>query len=93
MVLVNYFIVFIIFSGLPLFFIPNIWDGLIFDYGLIRGNLSGIEIFYKEIGSPFQLLFFYLVYFIKKIIFIPHEFLFDLFTVIILILFSFPIIS
>ena len=87
----NYFIIFIIFSGFPLFFLPNVWDGVTFDYGLIIGNLAGIETFYKEIGSPFQLLFFYLIFFIKKITFLPHEFLFDLFTIIFLILFSFEI--
>ena len=87
----NYFIFFILFSGIPLFFINNVWDGLIFDYGFIKANLSGVETFYKEIGSPFQLVFFYLFFFIKNITYIPHEFLFDLFTVIILILFSFEI--
>jgi len=87
----NYFVFFVLFSGIPLFFLPNVWDGVIFDYGLITENLSGIETFYKEIGSPFQLVFFYLVFFIKKITFIPHEFLFDLFTIIVLILFSLEI--
>ena len=62
----NYFILFVLFSGIPLFFLPNVWDGVIFDYGLITENLSGIKTFYKEIGSPFQLIFFYLVFFIKK---------------------------
>ena len=87
----NYFIFFVLFSGIPLFFLPNVWDGLIFDYGLITENLSGIKTFYQEIGSPFQLFFFYLIFFIKKITFIPHEFLFDLFTIIVLILFSYEI--
>ena len=87
----NYFIFFIIFSGFPLFFIPNVWDGLISDYGFIKNNLSGIEAFYNEIGSPFQLVFFYIIYFLKKIIFLPHEFLFDVLTVITLVLFSYEI--
>jgi len=87
----NYFIIFVVFSGIPLFFIPNAWDGVIFDYGLIIENISGIEIFLKEIGSPFQLVFFYLIFFVKKITSISHEFLFDILTVIILILFSFEI--
>ena len=87
----NYFIIFVVFSGIPLFFIPNAWDGVIFDYGLIIENISGIEIFLKEIGSPFQLVFFYLIFFVKKITSISHEFLFDILTVITLILFSFEI--
>jgi len=87
----NYFLFFILFSGIPLFFLPNVWDGVIFDYGLLTENLSGIKTFYTEIGSPFQLIFFYLVFFIKKITFIPHEFLFDLFTIFVLILFSLEI--
>ena len=87
----NYFIIFVIFSGIPVFFIPNVWDGLIFDYGFIIKNISGIEAFLKEIGSPFQLVFFYLIFFLKKITSISHEFLFDILTVITLILFSFEI--
>ena len=87
----NYFIVFVIFSGIPIFFIPTVWDALIFDYGFSTNNLSGTEIFFKNIGSPFQLFFIYLIFFIKKITLIPHEILFDLLTVITLILFSFEI--
>ena len=62
----NYFIIFIALSGFPIFFIPNFWDGLIYDYGFITENLSGIETFYKEIGSPFQLIFYYLIFFINN---------------------------
>ena len=40
----NYFVLFVLFSGIPLFFLPNVWDGVIFDYGLITNNLSGINL-------------------------------------------------
>ena len=87
----NYYIIFSIFSGLPLFFIPNAWDPIMFDYGFIINDLSGVKAFYKEIGSPFQLFFLYLVYFIKNFTFLSHEFLFDLLTLVVLILFSFEV--
>ena len=87
----NYFLIFIIFSGFPIFFIPNVWDATSFDYGFTINNLSGIESFYKEIGSPFQLIFIYIIFFLKNITNIPHEFLFDFLTVLTLILFSFEI--
>ena len=58
----NYFIIFVIFSGIPVFFIPNVWDGLIFDYGFIIKNISGIEAFSsmpviisQEISAPSSL--------------------------------------
>ena len=87
----NYFISFIIFSGVPLFFIPNSWDGSVFNYGFILENFSGIKSFLTEIGSPFQLVFIYFIFLLKKLTLLPHEFLFDLFTSVILILFSFEI--
>ena len=62
----NYFLIFIIFSGFPIFFIPNVWDATSFDYGFTINNLSGIETFYKEIGSPFQLIFIYIIFFLKN---------------------------
>ena len=61
------FIFLVIFSAIPLFLIPNVWDALIFDYGFLTENLSGTEVFFKNIGSPFQLIFIYLAFFIKKI--------------------------
>ena len=87
----NYFVIFAIISGFPLFFIPNVWDAVMFDYAFKTENLLGVEHFYKEIGSPFQLFFIYIIFFIQKITFLSHEFLFDFFTILILILFSFEI--
>ena len=87
----NYFVIFAIISGFPLFFIPNVWDAVMFDYAFKTENLLGVEHFYKEIGSPFQLFFIYIIFFIQKITFLSHEFLFDFFTILILILFSFEV--
>ena len=39
----NYFIFFVLFPGIPLFFIPNVWDAAIWDYGFSIDNISGIE--------------------------------------------------
>ena len=61
----NYFVVFVIFSGIPLFFLPNAWDALIIDYGFITENLSGVEIWYKESSSHFQLALLYLIFFLQ----------------------------
>ena len=85
----NYFLFFIIFSGFPLFFIPNLWDGTIIDYAFTTKNLSGITSWFQETSSDFQLIILYLIFFLEKITYIPHEFLFDFFTIITLILFSF----
>ena len=43
------FIVFIVFSGIPIFLIPNLWDATSFDYGFLVEDLSGIKAFYNEI--------------------------------------------
>ena len=54
----NYFVFFVLFSGIPLFFIPNVWDALIFDYGFLTENLSGTEVFFKNIGSHFEPMYY-----------------------------------
>ena len=88
----NYFIVFVIFSGFPLFFLPDgYWDSAVIDYGFVTENFSGIEIWYREASSYFQLFLLYLIFFLQKITDIPHEFLLDIFTIIALILFSYEV--
>ena len=53
----NYFVIFAIFSGIPIFFLPgSYWDAATLEYGFVKENLSGIEIWYREAGSYFQLV-------------------------------------
>jgi len=84
----NYFIIFSIFAGIPIFFIPNSWDGEILAHGFQIENISGIEKWYKESSSNFQLILIQILFIIKKLFNINHEFLFDLFNIITLVLFS-----
>ena len=74
----NYFIIFSIFAGIPIFFIPNSWDGEILAHGFQIENISGIETWYKESSSNFQLILIQILFIIKKLFNINHEFLFDL---------------
>ncbi len=87
----NYFIFFALLAGFPLFFIPNNWDGTIFAYGFLTENIGGIETWYKESSSNFQLMIVYILFFFKKLLNIHHEILFDFFTIATLILFSFEV--
>lgn len=86
----TYLLIGIIFI-IPIFFISNSWDGVIFDYAFAIQDLSGIKNWYQESSSNFQLLFVNFLFFLNKFLNIPHEFLFDLFTAIIFILFCYEI--
>lgn len=76
---------------LPIFFINNIWDGSIINYGFDINNLDGVKNWYWESSSNFQYYIIYSIYFLKKLSNLPSEFLFDTFTLIILYLFCLEI--
>ena len=67
---------------MPIFFLPgNYWDAATLEYGFVKENLSGIEIWYREAGSYFQLVLLNLIFLLYKFTFLSHDFLFDLLTV------------
>ena len=77
---------------MPIFFLPgNYWDAATLEYGFVKENLSGIEIWYREAGSYFQLVLLNLIFLLYKFTFLSHDFLFDLLTVLSLILFCYEI--
>lgn len=87
----NYYFLFGIIFIIPIYFIPNGWDSVIFDYAFAIQDLSGIKIWYQESSSNFQLLFINFLFFLNKFLNIPHEFLFDTFTSIVFFLFCYEI--
>ena len=83
----NFFIFFIFIVHLPIFFINNIWDGAIVDYGFTIENLRGVQSWYSESSSNFQFYIIKLLFFVKNIMSLPNELIFDCFTLIFLFLF------
>ena len=59
----NYYIyIILIFVFTPINFIPQLFDGVIFDYAYETGNITGLELWYKEFSRRIHLLIIYLVY-------------------------------
>ena len=84
----NYFIYFIlVFVFIPINFIPQLFDGVIIDYAYEIGNLSVVEVWYKEAGRYFHLFIVYLVYFLAKYTSLPIEIFLDNLLIAFLILF------
>ena len=58
----NYYIyTILIFIFIPLNFIPQLFDGVMFDYAYAIGDISGLELWHKEFSRYIHLLFIYLV--------------------------------
>ena len=84
----NYYIyIILIFIFIPLNFIPQLFDGVIFDYSFAIGDISGLELWHKEFSRYIHLFFIYLVDFFVKYTSLPAEIFFDNLAVIFLILF------
>ncbi len=84
-----FFITILILFHLPIFFINNSWDGSIIDYGFSIQDLTGIKTWYQESSSNFQFIIINFLFYIKNSFNFSNELIFDLFTIIFLILFSY----
>ncbi len=84
-----FFITILILFHLPIFFINNSWDGSIIDYGFSIQDLSGIKTWYQESSSNFQFIIINCLFFVKNLFNFSNELIFDLFTLIFLVLFSY----
>ena len=87
----NYYLLVGTIFIIPIYFIPNSWDSVVFDYAFAIKDLSGIKIWYEESSSNFQLLFINFLFFLNNFLNIPHEFLFDTFTAILFFLFCYEV--
>jgi hypothetical protein len=84
----NYYILsIIIFTLIPLGYLPQLFDGVLIDYALETGNIDAIEFWYKDAIRYFHFYLIYLVNILSKFTLIPHEFFLDLFSVLFLILY------
>jgi len=86
----NYFLYFIILSAF-VFFIPDTHDGTILDYGFETKDFSGISTMFTEITRYFDYVLLKIIFKVCIFFDLPYQFIFDLITVIILILFSFEV--
>lgn len=76
-----------LFLYLPIFFINNIWDGSIINYGFFTKDIVGIENWYSESSSNFQFYVIKALFAINEFLDLKNELIFDTFTIIILFLF------
>ena len=84
----NYYIyTILIFIFIPLNFIPQLFDGVAFDYSYEIGDITGLELWYKEFSRHVHLLIIYFVYFLTKYTQLSAEIFIDNLTIIFLILF------
>ena len=81
----NYYIyAILIFVFIPINFIPQIWDAVVFNYGFEIRDITGIENQYKEGSRYIHLLSIYLVYFLTKLTSLPADIFIDNLIIIIL---------
>ena len=74
----NYYIyAILIFVFIPINFIPQIWDGVVYNYGFEIRDITGIENQYKEGSRYIHLLSIYLVYFLTKLTLLPADIFID----------------
>ena len=84
----NYYIyVILIFVLIPLNFLPSLFDGVVFDYAYEIRDITGLELWYKEMSRHAHLLIIYFVYFLTKYTQLSAEIFIDNLTIIFLILF------
>lgn len=88
----NYYLYLIlIFIFLPLNFLPPLFDGVVFDYSFEIGNITGLELWYKEFSRYVHLQIIYFVYFLSKYTQLSADIFIDNLTIIFLILFCLEI--
>ena len=80
----NYYIIYIIlvFLFIPIFFLPQLEDGVILEYAFKIGDLSALKYWYVERARQFHLLVILLIDFLTKYTFLKSEILFDSFSII-----------
>ena len=83
----NYFIyLLLIFVFVPLNYIPQLYDGVIFNYTLEIGKFKDIDFMFKDTSRYFYFYNIYLIEILSKITSIPAEIFLDNLVVLILIL-------
>jgi hypothetical protein len=88
----NYFIyAILIFVFLPLNYLPQLQDGVLFSYMYETGNFSALKLWYTEISKQIHLLVFYIIDFLVRHTFLPAEIFFDGTAIIFLILLCFEV--
>ena len=84
----NYFIYAVLaFVFIPINFIPQLYDSVIIDYAYDIGDLTFLDLWYKDRGREVALVFFYFVDFLVKFTSLPAEVFFDNLTILFLILY------
>ncbi len=84
----NYYIyIILIFVLIPISFIPQLFGGTLIEYAYKTGDISDLDLFYRERSRYFHLPFFYLVDFLTKYTLIPAGIFLDSLIIIFLILF------
>ena len=66
---------------------PQLFDGVMFNYSYEIGNIAGLELWHKEFSRYIHLLFIYLIDFFVKYTSLPAEIFLDNLAIIFLILF------
>ena len=88
----NYYIyAILIFVFLPLNYLPQLQDGVMFSYMYETGNFSAVKLWYTENSKQFHLLVFYIIDFLVRHTFLPAEIFFDGTAIIFLILLCFEV--
>ena len=84
----NYYIFsIIIFSLIPLNYLPQLFDVVLIDYAFKSGNIDSIEFWYKDLIRYFHFYMIYLVNIFSNLTQIPHEFFLDFLSVLFLFLY------
>ncbi len=88
----NYFIyAAFIFTYLPLFFLPQLFDGVSFLYIFENGSFDSLKLWFSEASRHIHLLVLSALFFLATYTPISSEFLFDIFALIILVLICFEV--
>ena len=82
-----YIYIILVFLFIPIIFLPQLMDGVILDYAFKIEDLSGLKYWYIERARQFHLLVILLIDFLTKYTFLKSGILFDVFSIIFLILF------
>ena len=88
----NYYIyIILVFIFIPINFIPQLFDGVMFSYIYEIGDFSPLKLWYTQNGKQIHLLVLYIIDFFVKHTFLPAEIFFDGIAVIFLILLCFEV--
>ena len=83
----NYYVYIILVFLFPIILLPQLGDGVLLDYAFKIEDLSGLKHWYIERARQFHLLVILLIDFLTKYTFLKSDILFDVFSIIFLILF------